>query len=71
MPMMAPSVQETQVARLVPTALAARLGMVRVDHADILVRVERDAAFGAGMALASPRPRSSTPAIGSAGNNGP
>ncbi len=51
MPMVAPSVQEAQVGRLVPTAHVARLGMVFVDHADVLVRVERNAAFGAGIAL--------------------
>src|SRR5215216_4609860 len=40
MPVMAPPVQEAQVSRLVPAALVARLGVVLVHQADVLVRVE-------------------------------
>src|SRR3954470_24140118 len=53
MPVMAPPVQEAQVPRLGPAALVARLGMVLVHQADVLVRVERDAARGASIALGS------------------
>src|SRR4051812_10474966 len=53
MPVMAPPVQEAQVPCLVPAALVARLGMVLVHQADVLVRVERDTAPGASIALGS------------------
>src|SRR3954453_1456018 len=53
MPVMAPPVQKAQVPRLGPAALVARLGMVLVHQADVLVRVERDAAPGASIALGS------------------
>src|SRR3954470_5144926 len=53
MPVMAPPVQEAQVPCLVPAALVARLGVVLVHQADVRVRVERDAARGASIALGS------------------
>src|SRR3954463_14579472 len=53
MPVMAPPVQEAQGSRLVPAALVARLGVVLVHQANVLVRVERDAARGASIALGS------------------
>src|SRR3954452_433499 len=53
MPVTAPPVQEAQVPCLVPAALVARLGVVLVHQADVRVRVERDAARGASIALGS------------------
>ena len=50
-PMMTPPMQEAQVPRVVPAALVARLDVMPVHHTDVLIRVERDAAFGAGVAL--------------------
>src|SRR5215217_7571059 len=50
-PVMAPPVQETQVARLLAAAFVAWLGVVLVHHASVLARVERDTAFDAQIAL--------------------
>ena len=50
-PMMTPPMQEAQVPRVVPAALVARLDVMPVHHTDVLIRIEWDAAFGAGVAL--------------------
>jgi hypothetical protein len=50
-PMMTPPMQEAQVPRVVPASPVARLDVVPVHHADVFVRIERDAAFGTGIAL--------------------
>ena len=49
--MMAPSMQEAQVPRLVPTTCVARLGMMHVHHVDVLIRVERDTTCRTSIAL--------------------
>ena len=49
--MMAPSMQEAQVPRLVPTACVARLGVVHVHHVDVLIRIEWDTTCRTSIAL--------------------